>query len=278
MKINLKYIVIPFFLLCTIPMMGQRDTIIVGFGETFETIAAKFGVSLNNLYAANPGKEKCYAGMKVIVPAPDESPVGDSDITSPVLLRADSLLIEAKALNMSNRYKKAIKIYNKVLDMGVRTPYALSGRGESYFGLKKYKKARTDLKEAICSGQLAEVEKEWCEEALEDVEKELQARRERRNQILANVGLTVGAATALTVSAWAQNEQAKMQQKQFQQSPNLQYNAPSGSGLGRANQIIAQSDAYLNNVWRPQANAQLNNMTYGIGTSPTNQTANEQGF
>lgn len=246
-------------LLTSIQMMAQQTKVIVGYGETYESIAAKYGVSINELRAANPGKDNCYAGMEIVVPLQKSSPIGDKNVLSIVLLRADSMLINAKKLSNSGNYKKAIKIYNRVLDMKVRTPYAYAGLGECYFGLNKFKDAKKNLRIAINSGMLANVEREWCEEALEDVEKEIEAKRERRNAAWANVGLTFATAIAATATAYAASEQAKMQNRQYQNSMPSSY-ASGSDHLDRANQIIAQSNANINQMMA-QGTANLNMMT-----------------
>ena len=216
MKNILRVFLTLLILLMAIPMEGQQKTIIVGYGESFETIATKYGISIKELQSANPDKDECFAGMEIVVPQPQTSPIGETGITSVVILRADSLLIEAKRLSGNGQYKKAIKIYNNVLDMDVRTPYAYAGRGECYFNLKKYKKARADLKQAIYSDQLADYEKGWCEDALEDVDKAIRVKRERRKEAWANIGLSFAALTAVAATTYVASEQSKMQNRNYQ--------------------------------------------------------------
>lgn len=261
MKIQLKYIFSIVIMLISIPSLGQQ-TIIVGYGETFESIANKYEITISDLRAANPGKDVCYAGMEIIVPKPSYSPLGYTDITSPVLLRADSILLKAKSLSLLDNYKKAIKLYNHVIDMNVRTPYAYAGRGACYFGMKKYKKAKKDLLNAISFGQLAKVEKEWCEDALEDVEKAIEAKRERRNAVWSKIGLTFAAAAAVTATAYVASEQAKMQNQNYQNYQNsMTYSGGEGSDhLRNADRISAQFTA-SNNQMLSQGTAQLNQMT-----------------
>ena len=269
MKIIHKYILSFLFLMITLSVMGQQ-CVIVGYGETFESIANKYGVSISELKASNPGKDVCYAGMELMVPQPTVSPVGNSDVTSPVLWLADSLLLAAKTLNISGDNKKAIKLYNKVLEMNVRTPYAYSGRGGCYFSLKKYKKAKDDLRQALTYGQLSTIEKEWIEEALEDVEAEIKAKRERRNKIWGKIGLGFAAAAAVT-TAYVASEQSKIQNQSFQNSvPNQNLN------LSQSDAAIAQTTAW-EQQWRAQSTAQLNMMTQNamIQAAQTKQRMNQ---
>ncbi len=139
--------------------------------------------------------------------------------------------------------------------MKVRTPYAYSGRGECYYNLKNYKSAKKDLLTAINSGQLAMIEKDWCEDALEDVEKELQAKRERRAKVWSNIGLTFAAAAAVTAATYAASEQAKMQNQRFQ-NPVPRTNP----NLSQSDAAIAQTTAW-EKQWRANNTAQLNQMT-----------------
>lgn len=259
MNTRRKTIITLLFLLAVTSMMGQKDTVVVGYGETFETIANRYGITINELLTANPGKWNCFAGMKIIVPQPYQSPVGDKNISSVVVLYADSLLISAKAMSTAGSYNKAIKIYNKVISMGVRTPYAYAGRGECYFCLKKYKKAKDDMLQAIYSEELAQIEKEWCKSALEDIEEGIRSKRQRRKEIWSNIGLGVASVAAFAVAAYAVSEQNKMQ-NQYYQSSTHSSNVYGSSHLDRANQITAQSDAQLNTM-SIQRNVQLNMMT-----------------
>lgn len=255
MKNLKKYILVFVLMLISIPSIGQQ-TITVGYGETFESIANKYEITIGDLLAANPGKNVCYAGMKIIIPRPSKSPVGDNDVSSPVIIYADSMLSVAKKLSSQGLYKKAIKIYENLIEMNVRTPYAYAGRGECNFGLKNYKKAKADLNHAINSGKLAEIEKDWCEDALEDVEKAILAKRERRKELWSNVGLPlVATAVAATATAYVASEQRKMQ-NQSSQNPVPKQN----SNLSQSDAAIAQTTAW-EQQWRAQGTAQLNQIT-----------------
>lgn len=46
----------------------MAETHIVQKGETFESIAKKYGVSLNELKEANPKTKQCFAGLKLVIP------------------------------------------------------------------------------------------------------------------------------------------------------------------------------------------------------------------
>lgn len=262
MNMKSRLFIILFLLAITIPVAGQQKTIIVGFGETFETIAVKYGITLSDLKTANPGKERCYAGMKLIVPQSQISPIGISGVSSDLVRQSDSLLILAKAVRSSGQYKKAIKIYDKVINMSVRRAYGYAGRGECHYDLKNLKKAKSDLTSAINSGELASIEKSWCEDALEEVEKGLQAKREKRNRVWRNIGLAVAATAAVAATTYVASEQAKAQNKAYSQ-PSPTYSGEGSSHLSRADAIIAQGNA-INNRNRALGTAQLNQMTQNM--------------
>lgn len=258
MKTKLRSILVLFLLAVTSQVVGQQKSIVVGYGETFETIAIKYGVTMADLMAANPGKANCYAGMKIIVPEAHNSPIGLSGVSSDLVNHSDSLLILAKAVRSAGNYKKAIRLYNKVIDMNVRRAYGYAGRGECYYDLNKLTKAKSDLTTAINSGELAQIEKKWCENALEEVEKGLSEKREKRNKVWSNVGLAVASLAAIAVTTYAVSEQSKAQNVNSQSSPN--YGGTGASHLSRANAITRESDARINQQMRT-ATAQLNHMT-----------------
>ena len=262
MNMKSRLFIILFLLAVTIPVAGQQKTIIVGFGETFETITVKYGITLSDLKTANPGKERCYAGMKLIVPQPQISPIGISGVSSDLVRQSDSLLILAKAVRSSGQYKNAIKIYDKVINMSVRRAYGYAGRGECHYDLKNFKKAKSDLTSAINSGELASIEKSWCEDALEEVEKGLQAKREKRNRVWRNIGLAVAATAAVAATTYVASEQAKAQNKAYSQ-PSPTYSGEGSSHLSRADAIIAQGNA-INNRNRALGTTQLNQMTQNM--------------
>ena len=93
MKTKLRSILVLFLLAVTSQVVGQQKSIVVGYGETFETIAIKYGVTMTDLMAANPGKANCYAGMKIIIPEAHNSPIGLSGVSSDLVNHSDSLLI-----------------------------------------------------------------------------------------------------------------------------------------------------------------------------------------
>lgn len=245
-------------LLSAITAVGQEETVVtVGYGETFETIATKYGVTVSDLLAANPGKAHCYAGQKIVVPHAVSSPVGHSGVYSPLIVESDSLLVLAKAKSSVGEYKEAIKIYNNVINLRVRRAYGFAGRGECYYNLKKYKKAQSDLGRAILTGQLATLEKDWCEEALEDIENEIREKRERRSRVWGQIGLAVASAAAMAATTYAAAEQSRAQ------NAYMRSQMPVGPayypGMG-SNDIIAQSQARTNQIMA-QGNAQLQQMT-----------------
>lgn len=267
MKMNIRRILILALLLGVLSAQAQRDTIIVQQGDTFETIAIRYGITLNDLISANPGKRQCYTGMRLVVPQAERSPVGKSGVSSPLVIFSDSLLLQAKTLSTAGQYKAAIQLYDQVIDMEVRRAYGLAGRGECYYRLEKYKKAKADLQAAIHSEGMATQEKEWCSTALQEVEKGLSTKRDRQNRVWANIGLAVASTAAVAATAYAVSEQNKAQQAAYQGShpsgTRRSSSARSGSSAGhleRSDQIIAQSQREIDQMLaRGQAQMQMYN-------------------
>lgn len=66
-KILLSVLLLSGCLLC---ISGQAEIHVVQRGETFESIAMKYGLSQQQLLEANPRSKICYAGLKLQIPQP----------------------------------------------------------------------------------------------------------------------------------------------------------------------------------------------------------------
>lgn len=63
---TLRYIITSFAILMAIQMNAQTsETYVVKRGETFSSIASKYGISENELRKQNPDAKRCYTGMKL---------------------------------------------------------------------------------------------------------------------------------------------------------------------------------------------------------------------
>lgn len=238
-------------LLLSSASMTQQLRHTIERGETFELIARRYNISVNELMAVNPGLDGCFVGMEINIP---EGKTMNNNIDI-VTSSEKSLIDAADDYERAGRHKKAISTYSKVLQT-TQTAEAYYGRGISFYNRQKYKSAIKDFETAIASADCTEDVKEHCEELIEKARELREEQHERRNSLLG--GIIVGAA-AVAATAYVASEQSKAQNSYNQPSGN--YSGGDGSDhLNNADRIIAQSTAH-NNSWMAQNTAQLNQMS-----------------
>ena len=131
-------------LLLSSASMAQQLRHTIERGETFELIARRYNISVNELMAVNPGLDGCFVGMEINIPAN-----GRRNETMNFVTPMDYVLME-KALNYykEGKYKKAASVYDDVIKT---TPSAAAylGRGLCYYNRKKYKSAIEDFEKSL---------------------------------------------------------------------------------------------------------------------------------
>lgn len=236
----------------SITMAQQIVSHTVQRGETFELIAKRYNISLDELLAVNPDQEGCFVGMEINIPE------GSKKSTHLLISTSQdvAMLDNAASLVKRGKNKKATSIYSDVIKQ-YPTASAYFGRGISYYNREKYKSAIEDFKHAQNSPDCTEDIKERCNELISKAESLREEKHERRSSIWGNIASAFVGAAALTATAYVASEQSK--------TPNT-YNQPymaSGTGsshLSRSNEIIAQSQTQVNQILA-QGNMQLQQMT-----------------
>lgn len=82
---QMKRILLSAFFMLSLSVYAQTvNTHVVGRGETIETVAQKYGISVADLQKANPDtKEYFFAGMKLTIPARTSNPATSYRSTTP---------------------------------------------------------------------------------------------------------------------------------------------------------------------------------------------------
>lgn len=109
---------------------AQKKEHVVNRGETFESIAKKYSVSLQRLKKANPTISECYVGRKIIIPS----------------LHDENEVVEAVANDSAN----FVSGDDAILSMSAVTIYHV---GSALWKEKKYDEAIIYLKKAASSGE-----------------------------------------------------------------------------------------------------------------------------
>ena len=207
-----KVIVILSALLMYVAWGWSQSTHIVQRGETYELIAKRYNISLNELMDANPGDSGCFIGMKLNIPA---GAVFSNRIV--VTKNQEIMKLDMASKHIKNgNYRKASSIYSDVLKKSP-TAQAYFGRAISYYNREKFKSAIDDFRSAMHSPDCTEDMKEKCQDLISDAEKLREEQHERRNAIWGGA-----AALALTTiaTAYVANEQNKAQTRSMYMPPS----------------------------------------------------------
>ena len=236
-------------------------------GETPESVAAKYGITVDALKAENPSINNFfYVGMTLAIPqqvlvsdnksdekkAEPELVKNDVEVDSVAIVQAqlDELLERIRKTDQyweegdqafaSGNYKKAEKKYTKALELGGDDPDILYNRALCSLRRDKYNHAIDDFKACLRNDPDDELREQA--NTMLDLAKDLKSERaDRRGKIIGGA-LLLAAGTALAVT------EASMMQQQFQ-SGNNPYSSNMFmpySSMPATNEysIYAQRDAY----------------------------------
>lgn len=240
-----KVLAIAAILLIALPASAQTtQTHIVKRGETFSSIASKYGITESELRTANPNVKNCYAGTKLnivkkapvqIIAKPSTAAPSSGDGGGAVKL----MLISAK--------------YN--IDKG------------------NYKKATKKIDFVLSSAQSTEQQKEEARQLLAVVEKAKEERRERRAEALDNLSNSLQqTANTLMALGMAASQMEAIQRGAYvpPMVPVPIYNNPAPwYGSNTTQQILINQQRQNNEVAR-KATENMNRIAsgnYGASTS-----------
>lgn len=182
-------------------------------GETFEIIARRYNITVEQLREANPDVDDCYVGFTLNLPESSRYTNHISTITPQDIKLAD----EASNYIKRGKYKKAGDIYTKAIN---KNPLATLyfGRGISYYNREKYKSAIDDFKKARLRPECTDEMKEKCEELISSAERLRAEQRARRGEAWGTAAAIFVGAAAMTASAVVANNSS---------TPNNVYMPPS---------------------------------------------------
>lgn len=167
-------------------------------GDTYASIAEKFGMTENELRHENPGKRHLYAGMTINIidynngrprnirrdRYDDRVDMGGYDTedraygTSSYSLMDDPSFQEAQRLEQMGKYKDAAKIYSKMIDRNPAAPLYFI-RGVCYYQNKKWKNAIADFEHVMNSRDASDELLDECERYLDSAHEQREIKRER---------------------------------------------------------------------------------------------------
>lgn len=167
-------------------------------GDTYASIAEKFGMTENELRHKNPGKRHLYAGMNIDIidyyngrPRNIQRERYDDRVdmggyedsrrvygTSSYTLMDDPSFQEAQRLEQMGKYKDAAKIYSSMIDRNPSAPLYFV-RGVCYYQNKKWKNAISDFEYVMNARDASDALLDECEQYLESAHEQRELKRER---------------------------------------------------------------------------------------------------
>ena len=167
-------------------------------GDTYASIAEKFGMTENELRHKNPGKRHLYAGMNIDIidyyngrPRNIQRERYDDRVdmggyedsgraygTRSYALMDDPSFQEAQRLEQMGKYKDAAKIYSKMIDRNPAAPLYFI-RGVCYYQNKKWKNAIADFEHVMNSRDASDELLDECERYLDSAHEQREIKRER---------------------------------------------------------------------------------------------------
>ena len=146
---TLRYIITSFAILMAIQMNAQTsETYVVKRGESFSSIASKYGISENELRKQNPDAKKCYTGMKLNIKKPST--------TSSTINRNETSTTQSTATHKSSTTTQVSKNYwDTFLNYSFQD-------GVNYFNDGKWSKAIKEFKKVMNNSHCTPEMKEAC--------------------------------------------------------------------------------------------------------------------
>ena len=183
------------FAACT-ACFAQQTNHVIQRGETFELIARRYNISVNQLLAANPGVDQCFTGMKLNLPTEAKMSSRIYTITPQDLLQIE----EASGYLKSGNYKKAVSAYSKAIENNPSATLYF-GRALSYYNREKYKSAINDFEMAMTRPDCSNEMKTKCEQLVNKARELREEQLARRNETWGGVAAFVVGAAAVTATA-----------------------------------------------------------------------------
>lgn len=204
----MKLFVLVFSLFAAISAAAQTITHNVRPGDTFESIAVKYDIAVNELMQANPHMPQCHVGARLVIPTsksqvatsqqpqknieqPAEKPIVHVAVTEQPAPDPYMMIYDGLKLLKDNKYSKAKRLFTKALKIK-DIPEAYYYRGLCSYKKYKWKAAYRDFGIAKRSAELDEKMKADASELYTFTYNKHQEKVERRREKWAEFGAAVG--------------------------------------------------------------------------------------
>ena len=197
-------------------------TYIIQRGEDIETVAARHGTTADELRKRNPGLDVFFSGMEIKVPKAAASgnisygmpPHAGNAHASAIRLTATSphgkLLAEAQKEQTDGNYKKAAKLYSKIIEnhKGGTDWNIYLARGYCQYQRGKYKSAIEDIEAVLNDEQCSGSDRDMVSGFLEDAQAKREEQLSRRGELWGEI---IGTTALIGANVYAASQSAKAQ-------------------------------------------------------------------
>lgn len=162
---TLRYIITSFAILMALQMNAQTsETYVVKRGESFSSIASKYGISENELRMQNPNAKNCYTGMKLNIKKPST--------TSSTINRNEISTTQSTATHKSSTTTQVSKNYwDTFLNYSFQD-------GVNYFNDGKWSKAIKEFKKVMNNSHCSPEMREACQKNIAIAKEKRREKRE----------------------------------------------------------------------------------------------------
>lgn len=209
---------------------------IVDRGESWESIADDYGVTVSQLKEANPSIVDAFVGIELFIPVE----VDDMDMERRKFMRHNPLYLEAQDLAAAGKYKQAAKTYEQLIASNHNVPLDVYyHRGIAYYNWGKMHQTMNDMayvKRNDTYGRFPDAA-----EIYGKAEK-IQAERDANKAAIA--GAIIGVAATATASYLTMEASSDMAADGSSASATSSSSAPSydGAGYSYGTQSVDDSD------------------------------------
>lgn len=184
-------------------------------GESIESIAHKYGISVGKLLESNKDAATLfYIGQKLIIPMDKNSNIGiksnyntTGNSNNSISLTEKRLADDAKSYFERKDWGKAVKTYNKLVKEYPKAVYYYN-RGISQMNNNKNRQAANDLRKALAMADCTSSMKKYGPGLLAEAEKRHEEWQDRQANLIG--GIVLGAA-AVGLTTWAAIESSKIE-------------------------------------------------------------------
>lgn len=272
-----RYIVVWIVCLIAISATAQTQTVTVKRGETFELIAKRYGMTVDELKKKNPGATDGVVGMKLKVKT-NTAPITASTSsptrkTSPAtakkssadkkesktapseyesfdrIIRQVELSEKAIGYMQEQKYSKAIKVYDQLFKEFPNGEWFMR-KGFVLYLDGKYKSAIGQYEKALSRNDMDDELTARCKEYLAKA-KQLQAEKvARRKQAWANIGAALAVGAAVAGTAYAASQSSSQQSYTSSNYTPSTYTSSTYTSSNATSQFNSRSDQILANANR----------------------------